>query len=300
MKFSIVTPVFNGKKYISETIESVLSQEGDFEIEYIIVDGKSTDNTLTIIKKYEILLAEKKYPIKCNKLTYAWISEKDNGMYDAINKGFIKATGDVYAYINSDDVYEPEAFATIAKVLQRYPDIEWLKGNNSFIDATSQITETWPCFIYNQMWIESGIYGRNAPFIPQESVFWMASLWKKAGPINESLRLAGDYYLWLQFAKHAPLWSIDKRIARFRILETQLSNRFMGEYRREQLMLSKPKGLLNAIVKLFFWLKSLTPESWNKLFLFTYPIIFMTRNKQYIDFDENNVPVKKKAHSFIA
>ncbi|HEY4500327.1 MAG TPA: glycosyltransferase, partial [Candidatus Paceibacterota bacterium] len=100
MKFSIVTPVYNGQAHIRETIESVLSQEGDFEIEYFIMDGGSTDATVEIVLEYAS--RDKRVSV---------FSEKDSGMYDAVNKGFFKATGDVYAYINSDDVYEPGAFA---------------------------------------------------------------------------------------------------------------------------------------------------------------------------------------------
>lgn len=298
MKFSIVTPVYNGAKHISETIESVLAQEGGFEIEYILVDGESTDDTLSIIKKYETLLALKKYPVKCRAVTYAWISEKDDGMYDAVNKGFSKATGDIYAYLNSDDVYEPGAFAAVCAVLLRYPEIEWIKGISSIIDTKSNVSRILPCYIYNQKWIEMGIYGRNAPFIQQESVFWRASLWKTVGPIDQKLHLAGDYYLWLKLAKHTPLWSINTKLARFRILETQLSNLHMDAYRKEQREISKPKGSLNTAIKLFFWVKSKSPVLWQKLFLDLYRLIFGT-TAEYIDFDENGEPLKKKAYSFM-
>ncbi len=291
MKISIVTPVYNGEKYIRQTIESVLAQKGDFEVEYLVMDGGSTDTTVRIAYEY---ISQTK-----NGFSFSIVSEKDSGMYDAINRGFAKATGDIYAYINSDDVYESGAFASIASVLEKYPDIEWLKGISSIIDQSSKISRTLPCYIYNRSWIEKGIYGRNAPFIQQESVFWRSSLWKKAGPIDESLRLAGDYYLWLRFAKLSSLWTINKKLAKFRILETQLSQKFIRQYREEQLSISKQKGFLSAVVKLFFWSKSVAPRSWNGLFLLLYRMIFRNRNTEYIDF-ENDRPIKKKAYSFIA
>src|SRR3989344_2070174 len=160
MKFSIVTPVYNGQAHIRETIESVLSQEGDFEIEYFIMDGGSTDSTVKIAREYES--RDKRVSV---------ISEKDVGMYDAVNKGFLKATGDVYAYINSDDVYEPGAFATVTSIVSKYPDILWLKGISSVMDASSNISRILPCYVYKREWIEKGIYGRNGPVIGPASAF---------------------------------------------------------------------------------------------------------------------------------
>ena len=108
MKLSIITPCYNSENFIEETIESVLSQRGDFEIEYIIVDGGSTDRTLSIVRKYNDWIESGSFPIKCSKANITYISERDKGMYDALAKGFKLVTGDIIAYINSDDFYLSE------------------------------------------------------------------------------------------------------------------------------------------------------------------------------------------------
>ncbi|MBU2578478.1 glycosyltransferase [Patescibacteria group bacterium] len=300
MKFSIITPVYNGEKYIAETIESVLSQKGNFEIEYIITDGKSTDNTLNIIKHYEKLLTEKQYLIKCLAISYKWFSEKDNGMYSAINKGFSMATGNIYAWLNSDDLYMPGAMEIVSKTFFKYPDIKWIKGINAAINESSQIIKINPCYIYNQEWIQLGVYGRNAYFIHQESVFWRSELWKTTKGIDASLKLAGDYYLWTQFGKHSPLWSINAPLSCFRKRKHQLSEN-TGVYRKEQsFIIRTPKNWLVFRIKLFFWLKSKMPTFFEPVMLLLYRVLFRKRNKHYIDVKKNTEPTIKKAYSFIA
>ena len=114
-KISIVTPSFNQGKYIEETIRSVLLQ-GYPDIEYIVIDGGSMDASLDIIKKYE------------RWLTY-WVSEPDKGQSHAINKGFAKSSGEIYAYINSDDFYCPSAFGTVAPMFEKMVSLTLLLGN---------------------------------------------------------------------------------------------------------------------------------------------------------------------------
>ncbi len=287
MKFSIITPTYNSEKYLAETIESVLSQKGDFEVEYIIIDGGSNDNTVEIIKKYS-----KTHAIK-------WISEKDEGMYSAINKGFSMATGDIFAWINSDDVYLPDAFQSITRTLNKYPKIKWLKGITLISNENLKTINKLPCFIYNQDWIKKGIYGRNAYFIHQDSVFWKKELWDKAGGINEKYKLAGDYDLWIKFSKLFPLWSINQPISRFRKRNGQLSEN-MSDYRKEQKEIQlEQKDFLTFKIKAFFWLKTKVPAFFESLFIFLYRLLFWERNKYYINI-ENNEPIKRTAKSYIA
>lgn len=219
-------------------------------------------------------------------------------MYDAINKGFSHATGDIYAYINSDDFYVHEAFKKIAVTFEKYPEIQWIKGITSFVNENSKQNQPGVCYIYNQKWITIGIYGRNAYFIHQDSVFWKKELWKKIGGIDKKYKLAGDYYLWIQLSRFAPLWSINAVVSSFRKTTGQLSEN-MERYRMEQEQISKPRGFLNYKIKLFFWLvsKFLHP-SYKPFFIFSYKILFRTRNKQYVELDEQSNPVIKEASSY--
>jgi glycosyltransferase involved in cell wall biosynthesis len=300
MKFSIITPVYNGEKFIAETIESVLSQGGDFEIEYIIMDGGSIDKTVGVAAEYEKRLRAGQYPIRCKKATLQYFSKKDKGMYDAVNKGFGHAAGDIYAYINADDTYLPGAFNKVAKTFEKFNEIRWLKGINSVIDESSKLIKINPCYIYNREWIRLGVYGINAYFIHQESVFWRSELWETAGGIDGKLKLAGDYYLWFQFSKLTALWSLNAPLSCFRKSAGQLSENMSG-YRKEQAsVIHVPKNWLTFRIKLFFWLRSKFPTFFEPLFRRLYRLLFWKRNKYYIDIKKNGEPAKEKASSFVA
>ena len=124
MEISIITTNYNTDKYLEETIKSVLNQKGDFELEYIITDGGSTDNSLNIIKKYK------------DKLKY--ISEKDKGQSNGINKGLRMATGDIVAFLNADDVYTDGALDKVVKYFKENPDCMWLTGYCKIIDENGK------------------------------------------------------------------------------------------------------------------------------------------------------------------
>ncbi len=150
-----VTPSFNQGRFIDETINTVLSQKGNFYIDYIIMDGGSTDNSVEIIKKYETLLAEncriqekdhlqwyvkkeEEFPWNnCHGIGYRWKSEKDHGQVEALKKGFGMAKGDIYCWLNSDDLYvNPEVLQTVCTYFDRDPDLELITGDGPFISAT--------------------------------------------------------------------------------------------------------------------------------------------------------------------
>lgn len=300
MKFSIVTPVYNGEKYIAETIESILSQEGDFEIEYIVQDGGSTDGTLAIVKSYEEKIKSCSFPIKCNGITFTWFSEKDSGMYDAVEKGFSRAKGDVFAYLNADDRYVPGAFATVSDVLKSYPEVKWLKGINKLCNEHGNTLSEGACRLYRQNWLQKGVYGRSAYFVDQESVFWKRTLWEKASPHISSWRLAGDYALWTLFAKHTSLWSFNKHVSIFRRHSNQLSAS-MDKYRQEQKLISPKDIFLEKRAALFFSTIRLLHIEPNNIFtqIFFFVLFPFTEKEWYIDFDAHGHPVKKLASSFV-
>ncbi len=232
MKFGIVTPTFQGARFLRETIESVLSQEGDFSIHYHIQDGGSTDGSFAIFKEYEAKVKRGEYSGCQKTLEFTWHSENDSGMYDAINRGFKRMDCDFYAWINSDDTYTAGAFNHIANVFQVFPKIEWLKGVTDYIDEDSKLLVAGRCYLYEKEWILKGIYGNESYFLEQDSMFWRKSLWSRAGPIDSSLKLAGDFYLWFKFAQSSELYSLNERVSSFRKVAGQLSQD-LPKYRSE-------------------------------------------------------------------
>lgn len=207
---TIVTPVYNGEKYLEETIQSVITQTYD-NIEYIIIDGKSTDRTIDIIRKYE------------NKIAY-WLSEPDKGMYDAIKKGFKVATGEIFAWLNADDKYYQSGVEVVVKAFKKYPEIEWVTGIPTMYDENGLIVRVGGTSFYFNKFFRMGLYrGDVLGFLQQESTFWRKSLWERAGGINNNLKFAGDYDLWIRFSKYSHIYVIPTIVGGFRIHSTQKS-----------------------------------------------------------------------------
>jgi glycosyltransferase involved in cell wall biosynthesis len=296
MKFSIVTPSWNSEKYISETIESIISQKGNFDIECIFVDNLSTDQTIPIIQKYEKIISENHDSTKCNNITIKWISEKDFGMYSAINKGFSLCTGDVLAWINSDDIYLPGAFNIVEKVFNKYSEISWLKGITSYINEDTTIYQSGQCLMYNQKWIQKGLYGREAYFIQQDSVFWRSDLWHQIKPINSELRLAGDYDLWIKFAQVSPLYSVKAYLSCFRKVDAQLSQDKKA-YRDELDVVLASTSWLGLAAKFFFKLELKLPRYLRPL---VYLCIFGKQENFLIDLIDGVEPNLKIKSYYIA
>lgn len=216
-KISIVTASYNQAAYLEQTILSVLSQQYP-NLEYIIIDGGSTDGSVEIIKKYE------------QQLSY-WVSEKDNGLYDALQKGFNKATGEIMAWINSDDLYHRQAFSTAAAIFRKFPQVSWLMGSNTYFDEGGNCF-TYERDLFDERWSKWRMYLFNGTFIQQESVFWRRDLWIAAGSrLSQEHSLAADFELWLRFFRHAQLYSTSFLLGGFRMRKSgQLSNRFRNEY----------------------------------------------------------------------
>jgi glycosyltransferase involved in cell wall biosynthesis len=182
-KISIVTPSFNQAQFIEETIRSVLMQNYP-NLEYIIIDGGSTDGSVDIIKRYS------------PKLTY-WISEADHGQSHAILKGFNRSTGEIMAWINSDDLYAPGALKKIALSASRHPETLWCAGRCDILED-GNIKPGWG-------WRGHGIeewYMRS--IVMQPAVFWRRNLWDENGGLSENLHYSFDYDLWLRFASVQP------------------------------------------------------------------------------------------------
>ncbi len=195
---SIITPSFNQASYIETTMNSVLSQDYP-RIEYIVVDGGSTDGTVDIVKKYESRIAW-------------WVSEKDKGQTDAINKGFARATGEILAWINSDDMYEPGAVSAAVKYLQEHPEVGMVYGDCNFINETGKVIGR-----FNAIQTSYRLIRQGYVHIPQQTMFFRADLWKQAGPLDPSFYFAMDYDLWTRISARSEIKYVPQTWANFRL-----------------------------------------------------------------------------------
>lgn len=235
MKISIVTPSFNRIDFLDETIESVVSQAGPFFLQYIIQDGGSDPEIIRLYERWKHRLNSGIFPIRCEGVEFSYHVENDQGMYDAITRGFEKADGDICAWINSDDLYHRGAFNTVARTFESFPNVDWVTGQQTILDSSGSVVMISPYpDSYSSEFLRRGFYqGENAkfgfPFVQQESTFWRSALWKKiGGRISNIYDLASDYQLWRQFAHHAELVKIDTILGAFRMHEGQLSGNIAG------------------------------------------------------------------------
>jgi len=217
VKVSVVTPTYNQESFIEKTIRSVLSQEGDFELEYIVIDGGSTDRTTKLLKK-------------CKRIK--WISEADQGQSDAVNKGFKMAQGDIFGWLNSDDLYEEGALAAIAGLYQK-DRFKWCFGKSWNIDEEGREIRK---VITRYKNFESRHYSRRRlltkDFIPQPAVFISRSAFEETGFLDLKYDYAMDYDYWLRLASRYPPLYIDRYLAKFRWHRTSKSK---NNYRKAAL-----------------------------------------------------------------
>jgi glycosyltransferase involved in cell wall biosynthesis len=209
---SIVTPSFNQARYIEATIQSVHSQDYP-RIEYLIVDGGSTDGSVEIIKKYQgrggVTPPLQRHPI------HWWVSEPDKGQTDAINKGFERAQGQILAWLNSDDTYEPGAVSAAVKFLLDHPQVGMVYGDCNFIDENGNVI--------GKFWAAQTDYRllrQGYVHIPQQTMFFRAELWKQVGPLDPSFYFAMDYDLWTRLAARTELKYVPQTWANFRLHTT--------------------------------------------------------------------------------
>lgn len=240
MLITIITPVYNSAPYLRETIESVLKQTHS-RIQYIVVDGGSSDGTVELIKEFGDRID-------------TFISEPDGGMYDALAKGLALAKGDVIGYLNAGDYYHPAALSVVADVMNEH-SVPWLTGMRVLYNEKSQVIHCDLPNVYRRALIRSGVYGGTLPFIQQESTFWRKELLELVDIERlRGMRLAGDYYLWYSFASKYDLAVVNSHLGGFKYHSNQLSGNGR-EYRAEQLSFCEsvsvwqyPRILLEALL----------------------------------------------------
>lgn len=187
---SIITPSFNQAAYLEQTMRSVLEQDYA-RIEYLVVDGASTDNSVDIIKKYE------------SKLAW-WVSEKDSGQADAINKGFARATGEVIAWLNSDDYYLAGTIDAAVKIFEEHLDVVLVYGNMLAVDEDGKTFNT---LNYKQLTLEDLLCFQ---IIGQPAVFMRRSALQSAGGLDPTFHFMLDHHLWIRIAQQGKIFHVDQ------------------------------------------------------------------------------------------
>ncbi len=242
MKITVVTPVLNGERFIRRTVESVLSQKGPFELEYIVRDGYSSDKTLEILSEYKGRLAV--------------VSKKDGSPQEAINAGLAMATGEIGAWLNADDVYEPGALAKAAAHFEAHPSCQWLYGRCRIIDAEDREIRR-PVTLYKNLL--GFVHSRNVllceNYVSQPSTFWRMDLWRRMGGLNSSYKAAWDYELWLKMSELSAPSPLHVDLASFRRHPGSISESFTERQFSEELAIAAERGsALHRLVHAFnFW-----------------------------------------------
>ena len=210
---SIVTPSYNQGSFIEDCIRSVISQQGDFEIDYIIVDGGSTDSSLEIIRKYDLIIKGGKWPVKCRGIRYRWLSEPDRGQSHAINKGLSMGTGEVVAWLNSDDYYYPGAFARAAAFLKNDKSLAMIYGEGDVVDKGGRVEMKYTVEPLFDLWKLIHLYD----FIMQPSVFMRHEALKCSGYLNEQLHYIMDWELWIRLSRFGKIMHIPEKLSCARV-----------------------------------------------------------------------------------
>ncbi len=195
---SVVTPSYNQADYLEATIRSVIEQDYP-QIEFIVIDGGSTDNSLEIIRRHDDRIS-------------SWVSEPDTGQTEAINKGFARATGDVMAYLNSDDLYRPGAIREAVEYLDANPDVGMVYGDADFIDESGEVIGRFPAAQTDYKRLRRGYV-----HIPQQAAFFRAELWEQVGPLDPTFQFAMDYDLWVRIASRSSIRYLPRPWAAFRL-----------------------------------------------------------------------------------
>lgn len=237
---SITTPSWNQGQFLEETIRSVLDQEGNFGIDYIVVDGGSTDNSVEVIKKYEALLLRGEWPARCRDIRFRWMSESDAGQSDAINKGLRMSSGEILAWLNSDDTYAAGALKKVCDAFAREPGCDVVYGKTYYVDESGARLGHYPTedFCRERLAVVN--------FICQPSTFFRRSALDRVGYPDASLRYVMDFDLWIRMADHGRFYYLSDFLSHYRLhgeSKTVSSRHALGN----------SKECLDVVYKYFHW-----------------------------------------------
>lgn len=200
---SVVTPSLDQAPWVERTVESVLSQRGDFDLEYLVLDGGSRDGTLAILDRYRDRLR--------------LVVEPDRGQADAVNKGLRMARGEILGWVNSDDLLRPGALQAVVEAFRARPDASWLHGRCDIVDDRDRVIRRWVTAYKNRRARRHDLRSLLVEnYVSQMTVFWRRSLQDRVGLLDPSLRYTFDYDLWLRFAREGPPLFLERTLAAFR------------------------------------------------------------------------------------
>lgn len=273
---SIITPFYNQEETLEQTIKSVLSQKGDFNLEHIIINDGSKDNGLEIIKKYELLLKNKQIPVYCNHLDLKWFEQENKGFANAVNKGIKESSGEIIGWLNSDDYFEPDALESIMNEFNNHAEMSLIYG-----DCFSLYQKTGHRKLLSSEPGDFEKFLRRNHSICQPAAFFTKSIIDKIGYLDESLKCAPDYDLWLRILKNGKSLHLKKILATYRQWEKSVtvSKKDLCDNERKEVMkrhggnIIDPKIIyaLRAKIPFSSYFRSRFPKTYNlikKIFYF--------------------------------
>ncbi|MBE3073529.1 MAG: glycosyltransferase, partial [Actinobacteria bacterium] len=223
---SMVMPCLNQARFLRRALHSVLTQERDFELECIVMDGGSTDGTLAILEGFGDAIR--------------WVSGPDNGQSDALNTGFAMAGGSIFGWLNSDDLLAPGALRRAVDVLTNEPEVQWLYGKVKIVDEHDKVIRR-PITAYKNLRMRRFSYRSllTENWISQMGVFWRRSAHDQVGPFRDDLHLTMDYELWLRLGERWPGRFVDEYLAAFRWYPATKSGGAFEKQLREELRVAE-------------------------------------------------------------
>ena len=267
MNFNVIIPVFNGGAKIERTITSIILQtsiiNGNDTFQCFVVDGASTDDTLQRIRN----INDKRINI---------ISEKDNGMYDALTKGFKASGSGVTCYLGAGEIFDLSAFEVISQIFDTYREVNWLKGRDVTRNSSLNIINSRLPPPYYRHLIDCGMYGTRLSVIQQESTFWRAELTSQFDlEYLKNLKLAGDFYLWKCLAKKNELYIVNTHLGSFTSEPGQLSSLIPGAYKKELRLIRRNPNIFERFLAII--LRQMEKRFYTN-----------TNSKRIINFDHKN------------